>query len=80
MLTHGTAHRGRDRVGEKLVEYFSVPSIRHDLIVNPIKKVVIHHARGQGGDIVTRIASAGEISLTPPGMIVPVAELLPELG
>jgi Uma2 family endonuclease len=70
----------RDDTGEKLVEYFSVASIHHYLIVNPTKKVVIHHARGQGGDISTRISSSGEISLTPPGMAVPVAELLPEIG
>jgi Uma2 family endonuclease len=70
----------RDDAEDKLVEYFSVPSLHHYLIVNPIKKVVIHHARSQAGDIVTRIASSGEISLTPPGMTVPVAELLPEIG
>ena len=70
----------RDDTGEKLVEYFSVASIQHYLIVNPVKKVVVHHARGQGGDIVTRIASSGAINLTPPGMTVPVAELLPEIG
>jgi Uma2 family endonuclease len=70
----------RDDIGEKLVEYFSVPSIRHYLIVNPVKKVVVHHARGQGGDILTRIVSSGVIDLTPPGMTVPVAELLPEIG
>jgi len=68
----------RDDTGEKLVEYFSVPSIHHYLIVNPIKKVVVHHARSQGGDIATRIASSGDIDLTPPGMTVPVRELLPE--
>ena len=70
----------RDGTGEKLVEYFSVPSIHHYLIVNPAKKVVVHHARAQGGDISTRIASSGVIDLTPPGMTVPVAELLPEIG
>jgi Uma2 family endonuclease len=70
----------RDDTGEKLVEYFSVPSIRHYLVVIPGKKVVVHHARGQGGDILTRIASSGVIDLTPPGMSVPVAELLPEIG
>jgi Uma2 family endonuclease len=69
----------RDDTGEKLVEYFSVPSICHYLIVNPIKKVVVHHARGQGGNIATRIVTAGEIVLTPPGMTVPAAELLPQL-
>ena len=35
----------RDDTGDKLVEYFSVPSIRHYLIVNPAKNVVVHHAR-----------------------------------
>jgi Uma2 family endonuclease len=65
---------------EKLVEYFSVPSISHYLIVNPIKKVVIHHARGRGSDIVTHIVRSGEISLQPPGMTIPVAEMLPEIG
>jgi Uma2 family endonuclease len=70
----------RDDTGDKLVEYFSVPSIHHYLIVNPIKKVVIHHARAQDGSISTRIARAGAIDLTPPGMTVPVAELLPEIG
>jgi Uma2 family endonuclease len=70
----------RDDTGEKLVEYFSVPSIQHYLIVNPVKKVVVHHARGQGGKILTEIASSGEINLTPPGMTVPVAELLPQVG
>jgi Uma2 family endonuclease len=71
----------RDDTGEKLVEYFSVASIHHYLIVNPVKKVVIHHARGQGGgNISTHIASSGVIDLTPPGMTVPVGELLPEIG
>ena len=69
----------RDDTGDKLVEYFSVPSIQHYLIVNPTKKVVIHHARSQGGEISTRIARSGEIDLTPPGMTVPVHELLPEV-
>jgi Uma2 family endonuclease len=70
----------RDDTGEKLVEYFSVSRIHHYLIVNPVKKVVVHHARGQGGDISTRIVRSGEIVLMPPGLTVPAAELLPEMG
>jgi Uma2 family endonuclease len=77
-VTSPSSERGD--TDEKLVEYFSVPSIHHYLIVNPVKKVVIHHARDQDGDISTRIASSGAIDLTPPGMTVPVAELLPEIG
>jgi hypothetical protein len=41
---------------------------------------VVHHGRSHGGKISTEIATSGEISLAPPGMTVPVAELLPELG
>jgi Uma2 family endonuclease len=77
-VTSPSSERGD--TDEKLVEYFAVPSIHHYLIVNPVKKVVIHHARGQGGDLSTRIASTGVIDLTPPGMTVSVAELLPDLG
>jgi hypothetical protein len=54
------------------------PSIHHYLIVNPTRKAVIPHARGQGDDISTRFVSSGELGLTPQGMTVPVAELLPE--
>ena len=57
----------RDDTGDKLVEYFSVPSIRHYLIVKPVKNVVIHHARNETGDISTRIVTDGEISLDTAG-------------
>jgi Uma2 family endonuclease len=67
----------RDDTGDKLVEYFSVPSIRHYLIVNPGKSVVIHHARNDTGDISTRISSSGEITLAPPGIVLEVGQLLP---
>jgi Uma2 family endonuclease len=66
----------RDDTGDKLVEYFSVASIRHYLIVKPVKNVVIHHARNETGDISTRIVTDGEISLVPPGMAVGARELL----
>jgi len=70
----------RDDTGDKLAEYFSVPSIQHCLIVNPERKVVVHHVRGRDGKITKHAATAGEIDLTPPGMTVPVAQLLPDLG
>jgi Uma2 family endonuclease len=63
--------------GDKVAEYFSVLSIQHYLIVDPMEKVVIHHARGRERQVLT---SGEEIDLTPPGMTVPVAELLPEIG
>ena len=70
----------RDGTGDKLVEYFSVASIRHYLIVNPEKSVVIHHGRNDTRDISTRIVSDGEISLYPPGMAVSVKDFLAGVG
>ncbi len=66
----------------KLIEYFSVPSIRHYLIVLPEKRAVVHHQRSEGREITTRLAHDGDIALAPPGMTVPVAALLgpPEPG
>jgi Uma2 family endonuclease len=69
----------RDDTGDKLVEYFSVPSIQHYLIVNPAKKVIVHYARGEDGGIATLILSAGQLDLAPPGITIPVRELLPEV-
>jgi Uma2 family endonuclease len=60
----------------KLVEYFSVPSIRHYLVILSEKRVVVHHQRRNAGNIDTRIAHDGDIVLTPPGMTIPVAALL----
>jgi len=60
----------------KLVEYFSVPSVRHFLIVDPWKNTVVHHASTGAGTIMTRIFREGEIDLSPPGMRVAVSRLL----
>jgi Uma2 family endonuclease len=66
----------RDDTGTKLLDYFSVASIRHYLIIFSEKRVVVHHQRNEGGSVDTRISRDGEIALTPPGMAVPVAALL----
>jgi Uma2 family endonuclease len=63
-------------LGALLIEYFSVPSIRHYLIVLPKKRAVVHHRRDEGGNIITQIAHDGDIALDPPGMTVPVMGLL----
>jgi Uma2 family endonuclease len=60
----------------KLVDYFSVASVCHYLVILPEQRVVVHHRRDDGGKIETRIVRDGNIALTPPGMAVPVAALL----
>jgi Uma2 family endonuclease len=62
--------------GAKLAEYFPVASIQHYLIVDPEKQLIIHHARGVGGNIATRIHKSGEITLDPPGAVLRVADVL----
>lgn len=57
---------------DKLLGYFRVPSICHYLIVDPDKPLVIHHSRGGGGEIITRLVSSGRIDLDPPGLSMAV--------
>lgn len=60
---------------EKLVDYFQVPTIQHYLVVDAMKRCVIHHARAGGEGIATKVFSEGTLSLTPPGIVVEVADL-----
>jgi len=65
----------RSDTGGKLAEYFSVPSVSHYLIVDPLRRLVIHHARGEGDAIATHIRSDGELRLSPPGLTLQVTSL-----
>ena len=47
-------------------------------MIDPGKRRLIHHRRGTGAIIETRIASEGWVDLTPPGLRVAVADLFPE--
>src|SRR5579871_6184419 len=51
-----------------LVSYFQRPSLRHNLIVRPENRTVVHHERGDDGIIVARIVRDGPIVLEPPGI------------
>jgi Uma2 family endonuclease len=62
----------------KLADYFSIPSVAHYLIVLTDRRLVLHHARGRDdGPILTSIRSGGELTLDPPGIVVPVADFFP---
>jgi Uma2 family endonuclease len=65
-----------DDTDAKLVEYFSLPSVHHYLIIFPEKQVVVHHERSVRDRIDTRIVRDGKIELKPPGLSVPVSALL----
>lgn len=60
---------------DKLLGYFRVPSLHHYLIVDPDRRAVIHHRRGEGDLIETRILSDGTVQLAPPGLAIRVQDL-----
>jgi Uma2 family endonuclease len=57
-----------DDHGPKLDGYFSLPSVEHYLILDPDRRVMIWHKRGQAGAIETRILRDGRVRLDPPGL------------
>jgi Uma2 family endonuclease len=60
--------------GVKLESYFSLASVAHYLILDPDRRVVIHHARG--GDVIeTRILHSDALRLTPPRLELDIADL-----
>ena len=72
VLSDGTAVRDH---GVKLAGYFSLPSLAHYLILDADSRMVIHHKRGAGEVIETRILSDGQIRLDPPGLEIPVQDM-----
>jgi Uma2 family endonuclease len=60
---------------DKLQGYFRVPGLQHYVIVDPDKRLVIHHARAQGDVVASRILSEGELRFDPPGIAFPIEAL-----
>lgn len=73
VLSPGTA--GHD-TGAKLVGYFRLASVTHYLIVDPVRRVVVHHRRSEAL-IETRILAEGVLSLSPPGLELSIGDLFP---
>ena len=61
--------------GAKLEGYFSLASLAHYLLIDPDRRVLIHHSRGRGDVIETRILHEGAVRLDPPGLAFDVGEL-----
>lgn len=64
--------------GEKLADYFRVPSIQHYLIVRTLRREVIHHAR-RGDRIEAQVITSGVLRLDPPGMVVDIRDFFVDL-
>lgn len=67
VLSPGTRHIDN---AAKLSGYFALPSVFHYLIVDIEKRLILHHARGQGDLLTTRIVGDGALSLDPPGIVL----------
>jgi Uma2 family endonuclease len=64
--------------GDKLADYFRLPSVRHYLLVRTRRREVIHHER-LGDRIETRIVANGTVALDPPGIAVAVEDFYADL-
>ena len=63
--------------GRKLSGYFSLSSVQHYLILDPDRRVAIHHKRGVGDAIETGVLTEGAARLDPPRFEVAVEALFP---
>ena len=65
--------------GEKLEDYFRVPSLRHYLIVDPCNRIAILYSRdGSDGPVSRQLYSAGEVRFAEAGISVPLEALFVE--
>ncbi len=62
-----------DDHGVKLEGYFSLATVEHHLILDPDRRVMIHHRRGAAEAIETRILRDGQVRFDPPGFAAEVA-------
>ena len=65
VLSPSTGYRD---VGRKLAGYFRIESVRHYIVVDAEKRLLIHHERQADGRIVTEIIRDGTLNLDPPGL------------
>jgi hypothetical protein len=56
----------------KLIGYFKLDSVRHDLVIEPDKQSVTHHRRTNDGKISSVAATSGILTFDPPGPAIDV--------
>src|SRR5262245_14894298 len=66
---------GRIDATAKLADHFKVASVAHYLIIDPEKKLIVHHARGPGDAILAHVVTTGSIKLDPPGIEIAIADV-----
>ncbi|MGQ0671617.1 MAG: Uma2 family endonuclease [Hyphomicrobium sp.] len=59
----------------KLINYFSLPSVEHYLVVNTSKRLIQYFRRDASGSTIMTIVSEGELYLDPPGLKMKIEEV-----
>lgn len=69
----------RTDTDDKLIEYFSLASVQHYVLVHPSQRTTVHHRRVANNSIETRIVSDGCLQFEPPGFSVRVERFFADL-
>ena len=70
VLSPATAERD---AGAKLAAYTALPSVRHYLLLDPSRRLLVHHRKVTAeGPIETAIRTSGSLALEPPGLTIDV--------
>jgi len=73
VLSPGTERMDK---GHKLQGYFSLPSLYHYLVIDPLLARLVHHRRSPGDIIEPHIVTGRRLRLDPPGLDVALTEVL----
>ena len=60
---------------QKLIDYFTIPSVVYYLVASVDQQKIVHHHRLDDAHIMTTIVTGGEIDLDPPGIKLAIAPL-----
>ncbi len=72
VLSPSTAYKD---IGDKLLDYFSLESVQHYLVVNPVTKSIQHFFRQEDGKTGEQTLASGQLVLTPPSVAFSVEEI-----
>jgi Uma2 family endonuclease len=61
--------------GDKVEAYFTLANLHHYLIIDPIRRAIVHHRRGQGEELLTRVRKSGTLTCDPPGLEIEIADV-----
>lgn len=66
-------------MSRKLDAYLRHPTVRHYLLIDIDRRMVVHHARAEDGRIATALVREGSLALDPPGLTIEIAALFARL-